>query len=210
VLRGIRFAYLLADGKDLSTTDLVARCYACAHMHGEARSWHREMVRRAASKVANPVGRAPTRGRPMLWRADPARMELRSERGTPYAVRQSVALPTTPRTCSGSCCTLSVSIAVNETFFAPRQDACIRSMFPHTVITGYCEATMLRIEPQLAMRRGAWQSTSPSCRICCARLPLSKKVQLTTVSWPSLTNFVTSYSAYNMLGLYFSPMNLLI
>ena len=80
LLRGIRYA---ASGKDVevvTTSRLLEWTYAGHRIRGgKNKSWHREMIRRAARKVAIPLGRSPTgRGRPMMWKVDPERISLRS------------------------------------------------------------------------------------------------------------------------------------
>ena len=80
LLRGIRYA---ASGKDvevLTTSQLLEWTYAGHRIQGgKNKSWHREMIRRAARKVAIPLGRSPTgRGRPMMWKVDPERISVRS------------------------------------------------------------------------------------------------------------------------------------
>jgi hypothetical protein len=78
LLRQIRTAFTLSRGEPLSTPDLVKCCYVVEHLCGEVRSWHRTNVARAAKQVATPVGRASTRGRPIVWRPVPELMEQRS------------------------------------------------------------------------------------------------------------------------------------
>jgi hypothetical protein len=74
----IRFAFILSKGEPLSTTDLVKSCYVAESLWGQLRSWHRTNVARAARRVAIPIGRATTPGRPLVWKAVPKLMELRS------------------------------------------------------------------------------------------------------------------------------------
>ena len=70
LLCGIRYA---ASGKDvevLTTSQLLEWTYAGHRIQGG---------KRAARKVAIPLGRSPTgRGRPMMWTVDPERISLRS------------------------------------------------------------------------------------------------------------------------------------
>ena len=78
LFRQIRFAFTVSGGNPLSTTDLLKYCYVIEHLWGELRSWHRTNVARAARRVATPIGRATTPGRPLIWKAVPELMELRS------------------------------------------------------------------------------------------------------------------------------------
>jgi hypothetical protein len=49
---------------------------------GKPQLWPYEMLRRALRKVATPIGRSPKgSGRPIIWKLDPARAELRSWKG---------------------------------------------------------------------------------------------------------------------------------
>jgi hypothetical protein len=73
----IEFAFVLSRGEPISTTGLVRSCYPAEHILGGLKSWHRGTVIRAARLVAEPVGRASTRGRPLMWRAMPERMKAR-------------------------------------------------------------------------------------------------------------------------------------
>jgi hypothetical protein len=81
LFRQIRFAFTVSGGNPLSTTDLLKYCYVIEHLWGELRSWHRTNVARAARRVATPIGRATTPGRPLIWKAVPELMELRSPPG---------------------------------------------------------------------------------------------------------------------------------
>ena len=81
LFRQIRFAFTVSGGNPLSTTDLLKCCYVIEHLWGELRSWHRTNVARAARRVATPIGRATTPGRPLIWKAVPELMELRSPPG---------------------------------------------------------------------------------------------------------------------------------
>jgi hypothetical protein len=69
LLRVIEFAFLLSRGQPMSTTELLRSCYPVPRIFGELKSWHRSNVVRAARRVAEPIGRASTRGRPFMWRA---------------------------------------------------------------------------------------------------------------------------------------------
>src|SRR5689334_7930671 len=76
LLRGIRYSAESMDIPILTTSQLLEWTYAGQRTN---KSWHREMTRRAAQKVAIPLGRSPTgRGRPMMWNIDPDRISLRS------------------------------------------------------------------------------------------------------------------------------------
>jgi hypothetical protein len=78
LLRAIEFAFLLSRGAPISTTALLKSCYPVEHMRGRLKSWHRSNVVRAARRVAGPIGRASTRGRPLVWRAILERMKARA------------------------------------------------------------------------------------------------------------------------------------
>jgi hypothetical protein len=78
LFRQIRFAFTFSRGEPLSTTNLLKSCYPVEHLWGELRSWHRTNVARAARRVAITIGRATTPGRPLVWKAVPELMELRS------------------------------------------------------------------------------------------------------------------------------------
>ena len=80
LLRGIRYCAIGKDVEVLTTSQLLEWTYAGHRiLGGKNKSWHREMIRRACRKVATPIGRSPKgRGRPMMWRVDPARIRLRS------------------------------------------------------------------------------------------------------------------------------------
>jgi hypothetical protein len=78
LFRQIRLAFTVSGGHPLSTTDLLKYCYVMEHLWGELRSWHRANVARTARRVAIPMGRATTPGRPLIWKAIPELMELRS------------------------------------------------------------------------------------------------------------------------------------
>jgi len=77
LLSAIEFAFVLSRGEPISPTGLVRSCYPAEHILGGLRSWHRSNVVRAAQCVAEPIGRASTRGRPLVWRAMPERMKAR-------------------------------------------------------------------------------------------------------------------------------------
>lgn len=68
VLSAIKFAFFLSGGEPISTSRLVRSCYPVAHIFGEVKSWHRSNVIRTARRLAEPIGRASTRDRPLLWR----------------------------------------------------------------------------------------------------------------------------------------------
>jgi hypothetical protein len=78
LFRQIRFAFTVSRGEPLSTTKLLKSCYPIEHLWGRLRSWHRTNVTRAARRVAITIGRATTPGRPLIWKAVPELMELRS------------------------------------------------------------------------------------------------------------------------------------
>jgi hypothetical protein len=78
LFRQIRFAFTVSRGEPLSTTKLLQSCYPMEHLWGEIQSWHRASIARAARRVATPIARATTPGRPLIWKAIPELMELRS------------------------------------------------------------------------------------------------------------------------------------
>jgi hypothetical protein len=69
LLSSIEFAFFLSGGEPISTTELVKSCYPAEHILGGLKSWQRSNVVRAAWLVANPIGRASTRGRPLVYHA---------------------------------------------------------------------------------------------------------------------------------------------
>jgi hypothetical protein len=75
LLSAIEFAFVLSRGEPISTTGLVRSCYPAEHILGGLKSWHRSNVVRPARCVAEPIGRASTRGRPLVWRAMPERIK---------------------------------------------------------------------------------------------------------------------------------------
>jgi hypothetical protein len=81
LMRQIRFAFIFSRGNPLTTTDLLKSCYVVEHLWGNVRSWHRTNVARAARRVATPIARAVTPGRPVIWKAVPELMEQRSPIG---------------------------------------------------------------------------------------------------------------------------------
>jgi len=82
LLSQLRFAFIASKGKPLSTADLLPICYATESAFGQIKTWHRINVRKAAKRVCRPIGRATTRGSPIIWEPIPELMELRS-----YAAR---------------------------------------------------------------------------------------------------------------------------
>jgi hypothetical protein len=66
--RQVRFAFQISGGKPLTTTELMKQCYCVVPIMGEKfKSWHRANVARAADLVAIRIGRAKSRGRPIIW-----------------------------------------------------------------------------------------------------------------------------------------------
>jgi hypothetical protein len=60
----------------LTTTDLVKQCYVMEWLlDKEVKSWHRANVIRAADLVAIRIGRATSRGRPIMWSPRPELMQ---------------------------------------------------------------------------------------------------------------------------------------
>ena len=83
LLRQIDHAFTAYGVDVLPSTILVEWCYGARvirKLEGSP-SWHREMVKRAASKMCTPVGRSSRgSGRPMLWKLDPEKASLRGWR----------------------------------------------------------------------------------------------------------------------------------
>jgi hypothetical protein len=78
----IRFAFFLSRGKPLTTSQLLKSCYCTVPIFGEKfQSWHRTNVCRAADQVAVRLGRASSRGRPVLWGPRPELMQQWRWRG---------------------------------------------------------------------------------------------------------------------------------
>jgi hypothetical protein len=73
--RKIRQAFRLYGGKPLSTTELVKHCYW--FVGEEIKSWHRANVSRVADLLAIRIGRATSRGRPIMWSPRPELMQDR-------------------------------------------------------------------------------------------------------------------------------------
>jgi hypothetical protein len=72
----VRWAFtcslLFGRGGPLTTTDLLKRCYVGEWLLDKKfKSWHRTNVVRAADLVAIRVGRATSRGRPIVWSPRP-------------------------------------------------------------------------------------------------------------------------------------------
>jgi hypothetical protein len=78
LFRQIRFSFTHSNGAPLSSSDLVKSCYPMEHLWGKIRTWHRTNVVRTVRRVAIPVGRATTPGRPIIWKAVPELMEQRN------------------------------------------------------------------------------------------------------------------------------------
>jgi hypothetical protein len=72
-LSAIEFAFFVSHGEPLTTTKLMRACYAYEDILGKIKPWHRTNTIKAARKVATPIGRATTRGRPIIWRLDSKR-----------------------------------------------------------------------------------------------------------------------------------------
>jgi|AmaraimetFIIA100_FD_contig_61_899910_length_635_multi_5_in_0_out_0_1 hypothetical protein len=77
LLRQLRFAFTVSRGKPQSTAELLPICYAIESTFGQIKPWHRINVRRAAKRVARPIGRATTRGSPIIWEPIPELLEAR-------------------------------------------------------------------------------------------------------------------------------------
>jgi len=81
LLRQLRYAFVCSNGRPQSTTELLPICYAVESTFGQIKSWHYEMLGRAAGRVCKPIGRAATRGRPIIWEPIPDQLELRGFMG---------------------------------------------------------------------------------------------------------------------------------
>jgi hypothetical protein len=69
----VRRAFIAANGRAQSTTDLLRWCYS--HLRRYER-WRCQAVRRAAPKFAVPIGRRRSRGVPILWAPKPELLRL--------------------------------------------------------------------------------------------------------------------------------------
>jgi len=69
----VRRAFIAADGRSLSTTDLLRWCYP---ERRRFERWRSQAVRRAAPKYAVPIGRRRSRGLPILWAPKPELLRL--------------------------------------------------------------------------------------------------------------------------------------
>ena len=69
----VRRAFIAANGRPLSTTDLLRWCYP--HLRRFDR-WRCQNVRRAAPKFAESIGRRRSRGVPILWAPKPELLRL--------------------------------------------------------------------------------------------------------------------------------------
>jgi hypothetical protein len=58
-------AFVALDGQSVSTGELVKRIWPRLSRH---RSIHYHRARLAAAEIADPIGRASSKGRPWLWR----------------------------------------------------------------------------------------------------------------------------------------------
>lgn len=77
--RQVRRAFIAANGRPLSTTDLLRWCYS--HLRRYER-WRCQNVRRAARKFAESIGRRRSRGVPILWSPKPELLRLIAPRET--------------------------------------------------------------------------------------------------------------------------------
>jgi hypothetical protein len=101
VLQQIDRAYAAFDTDTLDASVLMEWAYGAKVIRklqssrtGKPQKWPYEMLKRALMKVAIPIGRSPKgSGRPMLWKADPGRMKLRSQLGRINRQRARQGLP---------------------------------------------------------------------------------------------------------------------
>ena len=76
--RKVRRAFWWSGGKPLTTTELVKQCYFSLNFQGEEiKSWHRTNVSRVADLLAIRIGRATSKGRPIMWAPRPELMQDR-------------------------------------------------------------------------------------------------------------------------------------
>jgi len=87
LLKQIRAAFIANNVEVLSASILLKWGYGppvIRKLTGSPK-WHRENIKRSALKICTPIGRATGKGagsgRPMLWKIDPERAQLRSRRG---------------------------------------------------------------------------------------------------------------------------------
>ena len=63
-----RSAFRWSSGEPLTTTELMKQCYFLLPSRGEKfKSWHRTNITRVAKLLAIRIGRATSKGRPILW-----------------------------------------------------------------------------------------------------------------------------------------------
>ena len=73
LVSAIKWAFITSRGEPLTTGDLLRRCYLWEWNSKEGhQQWQRANVRRAAGPLAINVGRAASRGRPIVWAPRPA------------------------------------------------------------------------------------------------------------------------------------------
>src|SRR5262249_3932908 len=91
----IRYAFERSNRKPLSTGQLVEQIYGWQlRVQGKPKqSYHYEAIRRALRKVAVPIGRASTSGRPVVWKPGADLREERSLVGRINRSRQREGLP---------------------------------------------------------------------------------------------------------------------
>jgi len=76
--RQIRWAFWWSRGESLTTTELMKHCYFLLPSHGEKfKTWHRTNVIRVADLLAFRIGRATSKGRPIMWSPRPELMQDR-------------------------------------------------------------------------------------------------------------------------------------
>jgi hypothetical protein len=72
LVSAIKWAFVMSRGEPLTTGDLLRRCYLWEWISREGhQQWQRANVRRAAGRLAINVGRAASRGRPIVWAPRP-------------------------------------------------------------------------------------------------------------------------------------------
>ena len=71
LVSAIKWAFVMSRGEPLTSGDLLRRCYLWEWIS----RWQRANVRRAAGRLAINVGRAASRGRPIVWAPRPGLLD---------------------------------------------------------------------------------------------------------------------------------------
>jgi hypothetical protein len=76
LVSAIKWAFVMSRDEPLTTGDLLRRCYLWEWNSKEGhQQWQRANVRRAAGGLAINVGRAASRGRPIVWAPRPGLLD---------------------------------------------------------------------------------------------------------------------------------------